>query len=72
MSYLEAHPGFRQKINDKLYVIKWMFSSKPDAERFINKLRETNMYKEVILYIRKKENRLVGRHPYCVGVRGRK
>jgi len=72
MSYLEAFPGFRQKINDKLYVIKWMFSSKPEAERFISKLRETNMYKEVILYIRKKENRLFGRHPYCVGVRGRK
>lgn len=69
MSFLEAFPGFRQKIGNKIYTIKWMFSSKPEAERFISKLRETNMYKEVILYIRKKENRLVGRHPYCVGVR---
>jgi hypothetical protein len=72
MSYLEAHPGFRQKISNKIYTIKWMFSSKPDAERFINKLRETNMYKEVILYPRIKENRLFGRHPFCVGVRGKK
>ena len=72
MSFLEAHPGFRQKIGNKIYTIKWMFSSKPDAERFINKLRETDKYGEVILYIRKKENRLFGRHPFCVGVRGRK
>ena len=72
MSYLEAFPGFRQKISNKIYTIKWMFSSKSDAERFINKLRKTNEYKEVILYPRIKENHLYGRHPFCVGVRGRK
>ena len=72
MSFLEAYPGFRQKIGNKIYVIKWMYSKKSDAERFINKLRKTGEYKEVILYERKKENRLYGRHPFCVGVRGRK
>lgn len=72
MSYLEAHPGFKQKIGNKIYTIKWMFSRKIDAERFINKLRKTDEYKEVILYPRIKENRLYGKHPYCVGVRGRK
>lgn len=70
MSYLEAHPGFRQKINDKFYTIKWMFSTKPDAEKFINKLRKTDKYGEVILYIRRIGGKLYGRHPYCVGVRG--
>ena len=72
MSFLEAHPGFRQVINHKIYTIKWMYSKKPDAEKFINKLRKTNEYKEVILYPRIKENHLYGRHPFCVGVRGRK
>ncbi len=72
MSYLEAHPGFRQVVNHKIYTIKWMFSRKVDAKKFINKLRKSNEYKEVILYERIKENRLYGRHPYCVGVRGRK
>ena len=69
MSYLEAHPGFRQKIGNKTYVIKWMFSRKVDAEKFINKLRKTNKYKEVILYPRIKEGKLYGKHPFCVGVR---
>ena len=72
MSYLEAHPGIRDTIHGKIYTITRMYSNKSDAEKFINKLRKTNEYKEVILYERKKENRLVGRHPYCVGVRGRK
>lgn len=72
MSFLEAHPGFRQSINNKIYTIKWMYSKKSDAERFINKLRKTGEYKEVILYERKKDGVLYGRHPHCIGVRGRK
>ena len=69
MSFLEAHPGFRQVINHKVYTIKWMFSSKPDAEKFSDKLRKTNEYKEVILYPRIINSRLYGKHPYCVGVK---
>jgi uncharacterized protein (DUF2344 family) len=72
VSFLEAHPGFRQVVNHKVYTIKWMFSKKSDAEKFINKLRKTDVYKEVILYERIKDNKLYGRHPYCVGVRGKK
>jgi len=72
MSYLEAHPGIRDTIYGKIYTIIRMYSKKPDAERFINKLRKTNEYKEVILYSRIKEGKLYGRHPFCVGVRGRK
>lgn len=71
-NYLEAHPGFKQKIGVKTYVIKWMHSKKSDAEKFINKLRKTGEYKEVILYERIKDNKLYGRHPYCIGVRGGK
>jgi hypothetical protein len=69
MSYLEAHPGFKQKIGNKTYVIKWMFSRKIDAEKFINKLRKTGEYKEVILYERVIGGKLYGRHPYCIGVK---
>ena len=72
MSYLEAHPGFKQKIGVKTYVIKWMYSKKSDAEKFINKLRKMDKYKEVILYKRIIGGKLYGRHPYCIGVRGRK
>jgi len=71
-NYLEAHPGFRQLINNKLYTIKWMYSKKSDAEKFINKLRKTGEYKEVILYERIIGGKLYGKHPYCIGVRGRK
>jgi uncharacterized protein (DUF2344 family) len=70
-NYLEAHPGIRQSINGKIYTIKWMYSKKQDAERFINKLRKTNTYKEVILYSRIKEGKLYGNHPFCVAVRGK-
>lgn len=69
MSYLEAHPGFRQVINNKVYTIKWMFSKKSDAKKFINKLRKTGEYKEVILYLRVKDGKLYGRHPYCIAVK---
>lgn len=72
MSFLEAHPGFRQVVNHKVYTIKWMFSKKSDAEKFINKLRKIGEYKEVILYPRIIEGKLYGKHPYCIGVRGRK
>ena len=72
MSYLEAHPGFRQVINHKTYVIKWMYSKKSDAEKFINKLRKIGEYKEVILYPRIIDGKLYGKHPFCVGVMGRK
>ncbi len=68
-NYLEAHPGFRQVIKGKIYTIKWMYSKKEDAERFINKLSKTNTYKEIVLYPRIKENKLYGKHPFCVAVR---
>jgi hypothetical protein len=70
-NYLEAHPGIRQSINNKIYTIIRMYSKKVDAERFINKLRKTNTYKEVILYPRIKENVLYGKHPWCVAVRNK-
>ena len=70
-NYLHAHPGFRQKIGNKIYTIKWMYSKKTDAEKFISKLRKMNTYKEVILYPRIKEGKLYGAHPFCVAVRGK-
>jgi hypothetical protein len=70
-NYLEAHPGIRQKIGNKIFTIIRMYSKKQDAEKFINKLRKTNTYKEVILFPRIKENRLYGAHPFCVAVRGK-
>jgi hypothetical protein len=70
-NYLEAFPGIRQKINNKIYTIIRMYSKKQDAERFINKLRKTNTYKEVILFPRIKEGKLYGAHPFCVDVRGK-
>jgi hypothetical protein len=70
-NYLHAHPGIRTTINGKPYTIKWMYSKKQDAERFISKLRKTNTYKEIILFPRIKENRLYGAHPFCVAVRGK-
>ena len=72
MSYLEAHPGIRDIIHGKIYTIIRMYSKKPEAEKFISKLRKSNEYKEVILYPRIKDNHLYGKHPYCIGVRGRK
>jgi len=70
-NYLHAHPGIRTTINGKIYTIKWMYSKKADAERFISKLRKTNTYKEIILYPRIKEGKLYGAHPFCVAVRGK-
>ena len=69
--WLHGHPGFSQKINNKNYTIKWMFSKKEDAEKFINKLRKKNEYKEVILYKRIINGKLYGKHPFCIAVRGR-
>jgi hypothetical protein len=70
-NHLEAFPGFHQKIGNKFYTIKWMYSKKQDAERFINKLRKMNTYTDVILYPRIIEGKLYGKHPFCVAVRGK-
>jgi hypothetical protein len=72
MSYLHARPGFRQSIGGKIYTIIYMHSSRDGAEKCIQKLRATHKYDSVILYVRKKGGENVGRHPFCVGVRGRK
>lgn len=71
-NYLHAHPGFRQKINNKIYTIKWMFSKKEDATKFINKLKKNNEYKEIILYPRIIDGKLFGHHPFCIGVKGKR
>ena len=70
-NYLHAHPGFRQVINNKNYTVKWMFSKKEDAEKFISKLRKDNMYKEIILHPRIIDGKLFGKHPWMIAVRGR-
>ena len=72
MSYLHAVPGIRQTIDGKIYTIIYMHSTREGAEKCIRKIREKNKYKEVILYVRYKNGKRFGRHPYCVGVRGRK
>lgn len=72
MSYLRAHPGFRQKISGRMYLIKWMHDTLEGARECIKKVKKTGRYNEVILYLRVINGKLFGRHPYCVAVRGRK
>ena len=72
MSYLHAHPGFRQMIVKKIYTVKWMHSSKEGANQCLKNAKKSGKYKEVVRYNRKKNGKLFGKHPYCVAVRGRK
>jgi hypothetical protein len=67
--YLEAHPGFEQKIKSKIYLVKWMYSNKSDALDKIQRVESTRTYEDVVLYIRKINGKLFGKHPYCVAVR---
>jgi len=69
-TYLHAHPGIRQVIGGRLYYIKWMHSTRDGALKCIEKVKRK--WDEVRLYIRMKDNKKFGRHPYCVAVRGRR
>jgi hypothetical protein len=69
--YLHAHPGIKDTIHGKIYTIKWLYSKKSDAEKFISKLRKDNMYKEIILHPRIIDGKLFGKHPWMIAVRGR-
>jgi hypothetical protein len=70
--YLEAHPGFPQKIDNKVYTIKWMYSKKEDAKEAIIRIKKEGKYEEVRLYPRIINGKLYGKHPWCIAVRGRK
>lgn len=72
MSYLIAVPGIRQRIGPKIFTIKRMYSSKEDALECVKKLRVMNTYREALLYMRRKDGKLFGRHPYCVAVWGKR
>jgi hypothetical protein len=71
-NYLHAHPGFPQKIGDRIFTVKWMYSRKQDAQKRVVSVRNEGKYAEVRLYPRKINGRLFGRHPWCVCVFGRK
>ena len=68
-NYLHCHPGFPQIINGKRYTIKWLYSKRGDALKFIKRIEKENKYKEVILYPRIIDGKLYGRHPFCIAVR---
>lgn len=67
--FMEAHPGFRQKIGKKVYTVKYMYHEKPDALDRIKDLRKSREYSDVILYPRVINGELYGDHPFCIGVR---
>jgi hypothetical protein len=67
--YLEARPGFPQRIKGKDYVIKWIYSTKSDAEKKVESVKESKTFSDVTLYARKKKGKLYGKHPWCVAVR---
>ena len=70
LSYLIPKPGIRQRIGKNIYTIVRMFSDERDAQRFADTLGGS--YESVRIYLRKKEGKPFGRHPWCVAVRGRK
>jgi hypothetical protein len=73
MSYLIAVPGIRQTIGKKIFTIKRMYASIKDARNCANKMKTAGKYKEVLVYTRRNEGgNLMGRHPFCVAVWGRK
>ena len=71
MSYLIAVPGFKQIINKQQYRIVRMFSDKQQAAQFIDDY--IKLYRPVkgtiLLYERKKQGKLFGRHPYCIAIK---
>jgi hypothetical protein len=68
-NYLHAHPGFPQKIGNKMFTIKWMYSEESDAKKRVTKTRKEGKWEEVRLYPRKVNGKLFGKHPWCVAVR---
>lgn len=72
MSYLQAHPGFPQKIGSVVYTVKWMYSTKQEAMKRVHRERKEGKYGEVRYYPRKIGGKLFGKHPHMVLVKGRK
>ena len=70
-NYLHAHPGFPQRIGDKIFTVKWMYSKKWDAMQQVTKIKSEGNYEDVQLYPRKINGRLFGKHPWCVAVKGK-